>query len=92
MSDLNTDTSAIIHEYVRESTPQSRQSIAEKLRALASLFQLYLATIANVRDATGNKLAVPDFALLWRWGWVILAPIHPPSHGGGPAIPSRAVA
>jgi hypothetical protein len=55
ISDLNTDTSAIIHEYVRQSTPQSRQSIVEKLRALGSLFQLHLATNANVRDAAGNQ-------------------------------------
>ena len=36
-SDLNTETSAIIHEYVRQSTSQPRQSIAEKLWALAWL-------------------------------------------------------
>src|SRR5258706_9342798 len=33
--DLNTNTSAIIHEYIRQSARQAPQTIAEKLRALA---------------------------------------------------------
>jgi hypothetical protein len=60
-SDLNTNTSAIIHEYVKQSTPQARQSIAEKMGALTSLFRLHLATIANVRDATGNPPPLENY-------------------------------
>jgi 20S proteasome alpha/beta subunit len=59
--DLNTSTSAIIHEYVRQSAPQSSQSIAEKLRALASLFRMHLAMIANVRDAAGNPTPIDKY-------------------------------
>jgi hypothetical protein len=61
LSDLNTSTSAIIHEYVRQSAPQSRQSIAEKLRALASLFNMHLAMIANVRDTVGNPTSIDKY-------------------------------
>jgi 20S proteasome alpha/beta subunit len=61
VSDLNTSTSAIIHEYVRQSTPQPRQSIAEKLRALASIFKMHLAMIANVRDAAGNPTPIDTY-------------------------------
>jgi len=60
-SDLNTSTSAIIHEYVRQSAPQSRQSIAEKLRALAFLFEMHLAMIANVRDAAGSPTPIDAY-------------------------------
>ncbi len=59
--DLNTNASAIIHEYVRQSALQSRQSIAEKLRALASLFKMHLAMIANVRDAAGNPTPIDAY-------------------------------
>jgi len=59
--DLNTSTSAIIHEYVRQSGPQSRQSIAEKLRALAFLFNMHLGMIANVRDAVGNPTSIDAY-------------------------------
>jgi 20S proteasome alpha/beta subunit len=58
MSDLNTNTSAIIREYVRQSAPQSRQSIAEKLRTLTALFRLHLAMIANVRSAAGGPTPI----------------------------------
>src|SRR5260221_7465065 len=61
LSDLNTSTSAIIHEYVRQSAPQSRQSMAEKLRALASLFNMHLAMIANVRDTVGNPTSIEAY-------------------------------
>lgn len=50
MSDLNTSTSAIIHEYVRQSKPNPRQSITEKLLALRALFTMHLDMIANVRE------------------------------------------
>jgi 20S proteasome alpha/beta subunit len=62
LPDLNTNTSAIIHEYVRQSAPQPRQSIAEKLRALASLFTMHLAMIANVRDAAGSPTPINAYA------------------------------
>jgi hypothetical protein len=62
MSDLNTSTSAIIHEYVRQSAPQSRQSIAEKLRALASLFSIHLDMIANVRNTLGNPTSIDAYS------------------------------
>ncbi len=61
LSDLNTSTSAIIHEYVRQSAAQPRQSIAEKLRALASLFRMHLGMIANVRDAAGNSTPIDRY-------------------------------
>lgn len=61
LPDLNTSTSAIIHEYVRQSAPQPRQTIAEKLRALASLFTMHLAMIANVRDAAGSRTPIDSY-------------------------------
>jgi hypothetical protein len=60
--DLNASTSAIIREYVRESAPQSRQSIAERLKALAFLFDNQLAAIANVRDAGGYTTPINAYA------------------------------
>lgn len=59
--DLNTSTSAIIHEYVRQSAQERPQSIVEKLRALASIFEIQLSAIANVRDALGNVTAIDKY-------------------------------
>jgi 20S proteasome alpha/beta subunit len=59
--DLNTSTSAIIHEYTRKSAAQAPQSIAEKLRALAILMRLHLSAIANVRDALGNPTPIDSY-------------------------------
>ncbi len=61
LPDLNTSTSAIIHEYIRQSARQPRQSIAEKLRVLAVLFRMHLEMIANVRDALGNATAISNY-------------------------------
>jgi hypothetical protein len=61
LPDLNTSASAIIHEYVRQSVAQSPQSIAEKLGALASLLNLHLSAIANVRDALGNATGIGSY-------------------------------
>lgn len=61
MPDLNTSTSAIIHEYIRKSAGQAPQSIAEKLRALAFLMNLHLSAIANVRDALGNPTPIDSY-------------------------------
>lgn len=51
--DLYTDTSAIIHEYARQSARLAPQGIVERLRALAFLFDRHLSKIANVRDVLG---------------------------------------
>jgi len=66
MSDLNTNTSAIIHEYVRQSAHQKPQSIVERLRGLAFLLNLHLSTIANVRDAlrTATGIELYRFQLI----------------------------
>lgn len=61
VSDLNASTSAIIHQYVMQSARQDPQSIVERLRVLAHLFNLHLAAIANVRDAVGNATRVDDY-------------------------------
>jgi hypothetical protein len=60
--DLNASTSAIIREYVRESAPQVGQSIAERLRALAFLFDMQLSAISNVRDAGGYTTSINAYA------------------------------
>jgi len=60
--DLNVSTSAIVHEYARESAPLPRQSIAERLRALAFLFDMQLAAIANERDAGGYATPITAYA------------------------------
>jgi hypothetical protein len=59
--DLNANTSAIIHEYVRQSARQPPQTIAEKLKALAHIFNLYLSTIANVRNASGDSTSIETY-------------------------------
>jgi 20S proteasome alpha/beta subunit len=63
LPDLNTSTSAIIHEYVRQSALLHPQSIAEKLRALAFLLRMHLEMIANVRDAAGSPTQVDLYLL-----------------------------
>lgn len=60
--ELNASTRAIILEYIRQSSKQERQTIAEKLRALASLFKLHLSAIANVRDAVGNPSPITSYS------------------------------
>ena len=59
--DLNSSTSAIIHEYVRQSSTQSPQSIIERRRTLASLMNHQLSSIANVRDALGNPTPINGY-------------------------------
>jgi hypothetical protein len=59
--DLNTSTSAIIREYSRKSAAQSPQSMADKARSLAMLFELHLSGIANMRDAVGHS-SIHDYA------------------------------
>jgi 20S proteasome alpha/beta subunit len=59
--DLNTNTSAIINEFIRQSARQAPQTIVEKLGALASLFKMHLAMIANVRDAAGNPTPIDAY-------------------------------
>jgi 20S proteasome alpha/beta subunit len=61
LPDLNTSTSAIIHEYVRQSAMQPPQSITERLRTLAFLMSRHLSTIANVRDALGNPTPLDSY-------------------------------
>jgi hypothetical protein len=58
---LNANTSAIIHEYVQQSVKQPPQTIAEKLKALAYIFNLYLSTIANVRNASGDTTSIETY-------------------------------
>jgi hypothetical protein len=52
ITDLNTSTQAIISEYIRQSATQKPQTISERLQALATTFNLYLTTIANIQDTT----------------------------------------
>jgi len=61
MPDLNTNVSALIREYVRQSALQPAQSIAEKLRALGVLLNLRLSAIANIRDALGSTTGINDY-------------------------------
>jgi hypothetical protein len=46
--DLYANTAAIIHEYIRRSAEQRPQTIDEKVKALALVFNLYLSIAANV--------------------------------------------
>jgi len=59
--DLNTSTSAIIHEYVSQSALQSPQSIAERTRALSFLMGIHLSALANVRDALDNPTPIDGY-------------------------------
>jgi 20S proteasome alpha/beta subunit len=59
--DLNTNVSALIREYIRQSALQPAQSIAEKLRALGILLNLRLSAIANIRDALGSTTGINDY-------------------------------
>lgn len=61
LPDLNTSASAIIHEYVRQSSMQPPQSMTERLRALAFLMNHHLSAIANTRDALGNPTALDGY-------------------------------
>jgi hypothetical protein len=64
--ELYTNTNSIIHEYVKQSATQPPLTIAEKVRALAQLFNVYLSTIANVRSASGisTPLGSYEFQLI----------------------------
>jgi 20S proteasome alpha/beta subunit len=59
--DLNVSTSAIIHEYIRQSVRQAPQSIAERLHTLSVIFRINLSAIANVRDALGNATGTDGY-------------------------------
>jgi 20S proteasome alpha/beta subunit len=61
--ELSLSASSIIHEYARQSATQAPQTIAEKLRALASLFDVHLSAIAILRDATGVPVRIEDYRL-----------------------------
>jgi 20S proteasome alpha/beta subunit len=63
IDDLNSSTSDIIYQYIRESLAQPPQTIAEKLRALASLLTFNLDAISNVRDATGHPTSIDEYRL-----------------------------
>jgi hypothetical protein len=63
IQDLHTSTSAIISEYRRQSATQAPQSIADKTRILATLFELYLSGIANMRDAAALPSSMHDYTL-----------------------------
>jgi 20S proteasome alpha/beta subunit len=54
ISELDTNVAAIIDEYARQSANKPRQSIQEKLGALAFLIRYHLTMIANVRQVLGN--------------------------------------
>jgi len=59
--DLNLSASGIIQEYAKQSGLQKPQSIEEKLRALALLFELHLEAISNMQDITGKPIRVDDY-------------------------------
>jgi hypothetical protein len=58
--DLDTSTSAVIHEYIRQSAAQGPQSISERVKILALLFEVHLSAIANVRQVLGNPADTAD--------------------------------
>ncbi len=63
MPEINSSTSAIIHEYIKESAGQPPQNIVEKLVALKYLLISSLSAIANLRDATGMLTPIKDYRL-----------------------------
>ena len=61
--DLNASTSGILHEYIRQSAQQPTQTIAEKLKVLASLLNAHLTGIANVRQELKVPTRISNYAL-----------------------------
>ncbi|HXP78665.1 MAG TPA: hypothetical protein VN976_02075 [Verrucomicrobiae bacterium] len=61
--DLNLSASAIIREYASQSGLQQPQSIVERLRALAGLFDIHLSAVSNMQDASGKPILIDDYRI-----------------------------
>jgi hypothetical protein len=59
--ELNTSVGAVIEDYARKSQGKPRQSIVDRLGALAFLINFRLTALANAREALGHAQIYDDY-------------------------------